>query len=52
MMWTSDEPSLNGEWSLREMWRLYARTVDKDEYPEFAGWIWDMERSAVFHRHG
>ena len=52
MYWTSHEngiPPFMDEELAREFYEL---AVDKSEYPEFAGWLWDMERSAVLFRHG
>ena len=50
-MWTSYESGMSGCYTLDELGRLYERTVDKDEYPDFSGWLWDMERSATLFRH-
>ena len=50
MYWTSHDLSV-GRYNLAELEELYEVTVDKDEYPEFTGWLWDMERSAVLYRH-
>ena len=49
--WTSDEPGLEGARSYEGMRALYLETVDKETYPSFEGWLWDMERSATFYRH-
>ena len=40
-----------GEFTLGELLEFYGKSVDKGEYPEFAGWVWDMERSALLFRH-
>lgn len=48
--WTSNEPGIEGEHSYDEMRALYSSTIDKTEYPDFEGWLWDMERTAVFFR--
>ena len=49
--WTSDEPGLEGAYSYEGMRALYRKSADKETYPCFEGWLWDMERSATFHRH-
>ena len=49
--WTSREPGIEGERTHGEMVAFYDEHVDKRIYPEFAGWLWDMERSATFFRH-
>ena len=36
---------------IRELAEFYEDSVDHDEYPDFSGWLWDMERSAVLYRH-
>lgn len=48
--WTSTDLEC-GFWTLSELQRLYESEVDHGEYPEFSGWLWDMERSAVLYRH-
>ena len=50
MYWTSHDLEC-GRYSIDELYELYELTVDKDEYPDFIGWLWDMERSAVLYRH-
>lgn len=50
MYWTSTDLEC-GRYNIEELHELYEVTVDKDEYPEFSGWLWDMERSAVLYRH-
>ncbi|MBQ9000472.1 MAG: hypothetical protein IJ087_01310 [Eggerthellaceae bacterium] len=49
--WVSHEPGLEGERTYSQMKELYRSTVDKEAYPTFEGWLWDMERSATFFRH-
>lgn len=49
-VWRSHESGLEGERGYVEMKELYERTVDHAEYPDFEGWLWDMERSATFCR--
>ena len=55
--WTSDHAMLAefgypfSDFSEGDVRCIYALTVDKAEYPEFEGWLWDMERSAVLYRH-
>ena len=50
MYWTSHDLSV-GRYHFDELVELYEVTVDKHEYPEFFGWLWDMERSATIYRH-
>ena len=50
MYWTSNELE-RSRYSSEELRGLYQATVDKTEYPDFDGWLWDMERSAVLFRH-
>jgi len=50
MYWTSTDLEC-GKYSIDDLAELYEFTVDKSEYPEFSGWLWDMERSAVLYRH-
>ena len=49
-MWTSYDLQ-EREYTLDDLAELYEFTVDHDEYPDFGGWLWDMERSAVLYRH-
>ena len=42
------EPEISGFYTEKEMKKLYAEAVDKDEYPDYVGWKWDMLRSGVF----
>ena len=51
MVWTCHEEGMRALYTFPELHRLYRETVDKDEYPAFHGWLWDMERSAVLFRH-
>lgn len=51
MTWTSHDIDCITEMGLRELQEFYEWKVDHDEYPEFSGWLWDMERSAVLYRH-
>ena len=46
--WASDG---FGEFTFEELLDFYEDEVDGDEYPEFLGWVWDMERSALLFRH-
>lgn len=50
MYWTSADLEC-GRYNIDELHELYEVTVDKHEYPDFIGWLWDMERSAVLFRH-
>lgn len=47
-VWTCKEPNIEGAYNIWSMQELYNDTVDKDEYPDFVGWVWDMERSGTF----
>ena len=38
------------EFTLDELAALWEFTVDKSKYPDFGGWLWDMERSAMLYR--
>lgn len=49
-VWASHEPGIEGAYSYDGMRALFDSEVDKNEYPDFIGWLWDMERSATFHR--
>ena len=49
--WTCYENGIEGVYDLMRMLWMYMFTVDKDEYPDFGCWLWDMERSATFYRH-
>lgn len=50
-MWCSyDISGCYAEYTLDDLASLYEFTVDKTEYPDFAGWLWDMERSAVLNQ--
>ena len=51
MMWATYEHGIEERYTTYEMRLLYELTVDKSEYPDFDGWLWDMERSATFYRH-
>ena len=52
MYWTSDDIAQERRrYSERDVRRMYEHSVNKLEYPEFEGWLWDMERSAVLCRH-
>ena len=42
------EPEISGFYTENEMKKLYVEAVDKDEYPDYVGWKWDMLRSGVF----
>ena len=50
MYWTSTDLEC-GKYNIEELYELYEVTVDKSEYPDFIGWLWDMERSATLFRH-
>lgn len=44
------EPEISGRYTEKEMEKIYADAVDKREYPDYAGWKWDMLRSGIFMR--
>ena len=51
--WVSFDISTEGRRTVhdeRGVRRIYELTVNKREYPDFEGWLWDMERSAMFYR--
>lgn len=51
--WTSYDISTEGRRTVhdeRGVRRIYELTVSKSEYPDFEGWLWDMERSGVLNR--
>lgn len=50
-VWTSHDLDGIADMTLREVYEFYESEVDHAEYPSFAGWLWDMERSAVLYRH-
>ena len=56
-VWTSDHELFaeygihDTEYSRGDVFVVYRLTVDKDEYPTIAGWVWDMERSGTLFRH-
>lgn len=50
-MWHGNDEGILGWRDVDEMEDLYEDTVDKDEYPSFEDWLWDMERSGTFYRY-
>lgn len=46
--WLGEDGSANTIWNMK---RIYEDTVDKDEYPDFVDWLYDMERSATYICH-
>lgn len=51
--WSSYDISSEGRRTVhdeRSVHRIYELTVSKTEYPDFEGWLWDMERSGVLNR--
>ena len=51
--WVSFDISTEGRrtsYDERGVRRIYELTVSKTEYPDFEGWLWDMERSCVLNR--
>lgn len=42
------EPEISGFYTEKEMKKLYEKAVNKDEYPDYTGWKWDMLRSGIF----
>lgn len=45
---TYEEPYAGQIFDESDMKRIYVTDVNKEEYPHFDGWIWDMLRSGVF----
>lgn len=43
------EEEFEGEYTEGELLELYAKLIDKQEYPEYSCWITDMIRSGVFY---
>lgn len=33
-----------------ELWGIYRYSIDKEEYPTYSCWIWDLERSGILVR--
>lgn len=48
--WTSEYQQLDGK-SADGLRKVYAEGVDRESYPTFEGWVWDMERSGIVFRH-
>lgn len=51
--WYSFDISTEGRrtsYDERGVRRIYELTVNRNEYPTFEGWLWDMERSGVLNR--
>lgn len=44
------ELGIFGIYTEEEMEFLYMKAVDKNEYPDYIGWKWDMIRSEVFEK--
>lgn len=51
MTWTCYETGIPPVMDERTARAFYAVAVDHAEYPEFEGWLWDMERSGTLFRH-
>lgn len=49
--WVSHEPGMEGAYSYEGMRALYREGVNKEVYPCFEAWLWDMERRSMFRRH-
>lgn len=47
-MYISYEEGSEGVYTLEEMQALYIAKVDKEEYPDFETWLYDMVKSGVF----
>lgn len=47
-IYTSYESDIQGEYTTEEMQVLYNTLVNKDEYPDFECWLYDMTKSGVF----
>lgn len=50
-LWHGNDEGIEGWYDVDEMEDLYEDTVDKDEYPSFDDWLWDMERSGTFYHY-
>lgn len=35
------------EFNIISLMAYYAKEIDKTEYPDFEGWMWDMKRSGL-----
>lgn len=47
---TYEEPYKGKLFTKKELQQVYSADVDKNEYPEFDVWIYDMLKSGVFVR--
>ena len=49
LVWLSSE--VEGAFNIFKMEEKYKNEVDKDEFPDFLCWLYDMEHSGVFTCH-
>ena len=49
LVWLPSEG--DGAYNITQMQDMYGKDVDKDEYPTFLGWLYDMERSGTYYCH-
>lgn len=45
---TYEEPLKGREFTPNQMVEVYRDMVNKEEYPDFTGWLYDMVKSGVF----
>lgn len=46
--WRGEDGSANNIWKMQ---RIYNKVVDKEAYPDFIDWLYDMERSGTYICH-
>lgn len=44
------EQGITGIYTGEELEHIYEERVDKKEYPDYEGWMWDMIRTGVFEK--
>lgn len=49
LVWLSSE--VEGARNIFQMQKVYKEEIDKDEFPDFLSWLYDMERSGVYTCH-
>ena len=47
---TYEEPFTGRSFSEHQMQNTYCLMIDKEEYPTYEGWIYDMLRSGVYEK--
>ena len=47
---TYEEPFTGRSFSEHQMQNIYCLMIDKEEYPTYEGWIYDMLRSCVYEK--